>query len=283
MRISRIGSSTRSWCGETYDSSPGPDRGAGGATSMTWPPHRKPVGRPCRVSGFVSGVGLTTDPEGPVRSSRTLVASTPASREVRAIGPVRPVLREELDRPNVQCALATSPLAEPVAHPGQLLGERIVHADLELHISRPWTGACTGERSHQTLGKGAGAAAAGGVHAGAVNCHCPAAPLRAVRARHGGGTVSSAPPRPAALDALVAAPEHHRRLLEHARVRVADTQIRPGERAPVHAHGWPAVHHVVSSGEPLAPHSLENVGAVLIHIVSVELTPPGDRPLGHDL
>ncbi len=124
--------------------------------------------------------------------------------------------------------------------------------------------------------------------------------------------MSSAPPWPAELDALVAAPEHHRLLLENARVRVLDTQIRPGERTPVHTHQWPAVHHVVSWGdfvrraadetvlvdsragspasvlpsvfwgEPLAPHSLENVGATLIHIVSVEVKPPGDLSHGKD-
>lgn len=109
---------------------------------------------------------------------------------------------------------------------------------------------------------------------------------------------------PADLDALVAAPAHHRLLLENERVRVLDTQIAPGQRTPVHTHQWPAVHHVLSWGafvrraadetvlvdsrfasptatppsilwgEPLAPHSLENVGDTLIHIVSVELKTP---------
>lgn len=103
------------------------------------------------------------------------------------------------------------------------------------------------------------------------------------------------------LDALVAAPDHHRLLLENERVRVLDTRIAPGERTPVHTHQWPAVHSVVSWsdfvrrdaedvamvdtrrgdatrtpptvlwGEPLGPHSLENVGATLLHVISVEL------------
>jgi len=105
------------------------------------------------------------------------------------------------------------------------------------------------------------------------------------------------------LDALVAAPEQHALLLENARVRVLDTRIDPGTRTPVHTHVWPAVHHVVSWsafvrrdadgvvlldtrvagveaaagtvlwGDPLAPHSLENVGESLLHIVSVEVKP----------
>lgn len=108
---------------------------------------------------------------------------------------------------------------------------------------------------------------------------------------------------PAALDALVAAPQHHRLLLENDRVRVLDTRIAPGERTPVHTHQWPAVHSVLSWsafvrrdaagvvvvdtrtgravpepptalwGEPLGPHSLENVGSTPLHVISVELKP----------
>lgn len=109
---------------------------------------------------------------------------------------------------------------------------------------------------------------------------------------------------PPELDALQAAPAQHRLLLENDRVRVLDTRIAPGERTPVHTHQWPATHHVVSWspfvrrddvgtvlldtriddvtaapgdvlwGEPLGPHSLENVGDNTLHIVSVELKPP---------
>ncbi len=105
------------------------------------------------------------------------------------------------------------------------------------------------------------------------------------------------------LDALLAAPDQHTLLLENARVRVLDTRIAPGTRTPVHTHAWPAVHHVVSWsafvrrdaqgvvvldtrlagveaaagavlwGEPLAPHSLENVGGSPLHIVSIEVKP----------
>ena len=103
---------------------------------------------------------------------------------------------------------------------------------------------------------------------------------------------------PAELDALVAAPRHHRLLLENDRVRVLDTEIGPGERTPLHTHRWPAVHYVLSWsdfvrrdadgatlvdtrgrapasgalwGVPLGPHTLENVGATPIRIVSVEV------------
>lgn len=58
--------------------------------------------------------------------------------------------------------------------------------------------------------------------------------------------MSSASLWPAELDALVAAPAHHRLLLENSRVRVLDTQIAPGQRTPVHTHQWPAVHYVLS-------------------------------------
>src|SRR6478672_181754 len=105
---------------------------------------------------------------------------------------------------------------------------------------------------------------------------------------------------PESLDALVAAPAHHRLLFENEHVRVLDTRIAPGEQTPVHTHRWPATHCVLSWsdfirrdaegailvdtrqgatsppplamwGEALAPHSLENVGATLIHIISTEL------------
>lgn len=106
---------------------------------------------------------------------------------------------------------------------------------------------------------------------------------------------------PAHLDALVAAPSHHRLLLENEHVRVLDTRIEPGDNTPVHTHQWPATHYVLGTsdfvrrddagaimvdsraagihlpvgavfwGEPLPPHTLENVGAAPIHIISVEV------------
>ena len=110
-------------------------------------------------------------------------------------------------------------------------------------------------------------------------------------------------PWDASLDALVVAPAQHRLLFENAHVRVLDTRIAPGERTPVHTHRWPAAHYVVSWsdfvrrdetgavlvdtrtmglrqspeslwGEPLPPHSLENVGTVPLHIISTEVKVP---------
>lgn len=99
----------------------------------------------------------------------------------------------------------------------------------------------------------------------------------------------------------MAAPAHHRVVLENRRVRVLDTHIAAGECTPVHTHQWPAVHYVlgwsdfvrrdagghamldtraaggiqtpptVLWGDPLAPHSLENVGSTPLHVISVEL------------
>lgn len=108
---------------------------------------------------------------------------------------------------------------------------------------------------------------------------------------------------PAHLDALVAAPRHHRLLFEDARVRVLDTCIPAGERTEVHTHRWPAVLVILSwspfvryddggnvmvdsrtvpafaspSGaiptDPLPPHALENVGEADLHLISLELKP----------
>ena len=106
---------------------------------------------------------------------------------------------------------------------------------------------------------------------------------------------------PAELDALIAAPDYHTLLFENAAARVLDTRIPPGGRTPVHTHRWPAVLYVlgwsafvrrdgagdivldsrtvpelsVSPGvlwsAPLATHSLENVGAAELRVISIEL------------
>lgn len=52
---------------------------------------------------------------------------------------------------------------------------------------------------------------------------------------------------PASLDAVIAAPNNHKILLENERVRVLDVTVRPGEREPVHAHRWPSVLYIYSS------------------------------------
>ncbi len=104
------------------------------------------------------------------------------------------------------------------------------------------------------------------------------------------------------LDAVAAAPEHHRVLLENAAVRVLETRIEPGERVRLHTHRWPAVYYILAwsdfvrrnergevtldsraggaaqrrPGEamwspPLGPPTLENVGTSAMHVISVEV------------
>lgn len=105
----------------------------------------------------------------------------------------------------------------------------------------------------------------------------------------------------ARLDAVVAAPAFHALLLENDAVRVLDTRIEPGQIVPLHTHRWPAAYYVLSVGDfvrrdehgrvtldtratptglrpgtavwspALGPHTLENVGATTIHVVSVEV------------
>jgi hypothetical protein len=106
---------------------------------------------------------------------------------------------------------------------------------------------------------------------------------------------------PDELDALVAAPEHHKLLMENDSVRVIDTLIPPGQTTNLHTHKWPASLYIISWSnfirydhegniivdsrkftqaplpssafwsEPLKPHRLENVGESYIHIIGVEL------------
>jgi hypothetical protein len=108
-------------------------------------------------------------------------------------------------------------------------------------------------------------------------------------------------PWPDSLDAVIAAPEYHRLVLENERVRVLDTRIPAGDIVPVHTHRWPAIYYTIAPGdfvrrdgegqvlfdsrtvpgmlsasaanyiECLPPHSVENVGPAEIHLISVEL------------
>ena len=105
------------------------------------------------------------------------------------------------------------------------------------------------------------------------------------------------------LDALKAAPEHHRLLMENEMVRVLETRIPPGETTSLHTHCWPAATYVLSfghfirrngSGEVtmntqeqgieytpgearwtpvLELHSLQNIGIAPLHVISVEVKP----------
>lgn len=102
------------------------------------------------------------------------------------------------------------------------------------------------------------------------------------------------------LDALAAAPGNHRVLFEKESVRVLDVVVPPKTREPVHAHCWPSVLYVMSAGPfvdydaegrvlfdsrkapspplpvtewmgPQAPHAVENLGDVPLHLVRVEI------------
>ena len=107
------------------------------------------------------------------------------------------------------------------------------------------------------------------------------------------------------LDALTAAPEHHKVLLENDRVRVLDTSIEPGEQTPIHTHQWPSVLYVLSWSDfvrfdadgnvlmdsrtmatkpepgttiwspPLPPHFARNVGTGVLRVIATELRPHG--------
>ena len=54
---------------------------------------------------------------------------------------------------------------------------------------------------------------------------------------------------PETLDAMQAAPDHHKVLLEYEQVRVLEVWVAPGDTDPVHTHRWPSVLHVLSSSD----------------------------------
>jgi hypothetical protein len=112
---------------------------------------------------------------------------------------------------------------------------------------------------------------------------------------------SHAWPWPDSLDAVIAAPNHHKLLFENDRVRVLEVRIAPGDIVPVHTHRWPASIYVAKQSDflrrdrdgnllfdsrtmgpppakpvaqwtpPLPPHSVENIGANEILLISTEL------------
>ena len=107
-------------------------------------------------------------------------------------------------------------------------------------------------------------------------------------------------PWPEDLDALTAAPQHHKLLFENEFVRVLDTCIPPNETTPVHTHRFPASLYILSWSdfirfddkgvvifdsrtlanlptagsagwtESFAPHALQNIGTQDLHVISVE-------------
>jgi quercetin dioxygenase-like cupin family protein len=111
-------------------------------------------------------------------------------------------------------------------------------------------------------------------------------------------------PWPRELDALIAAPDSHRLLLENDRVRVLEVAIEPGAREPEHTHRWPSVmivdrpariryyEHGIQTFESPAgdapppgpkaiwmdaegPHSVENVDSSPYHALRIELREDG--------
>ena len=103
------------------------------------------------------------------------------------------------------------------------------------------------------------------------------------------------------LDAMTAAPEHHRVLLENDRVRVLEAWIVVGDTVPLHSHRWPSVLHVISASDflrydaqgcvaldsrtlpsapkngdvlwspALQPHSIHNAGDTELRVIAIEL------------
>ncbi len=109
---------------------------------------------------------------------------------------------------------------------------------------------------------------------------------------------------PAELDAVIAAPENHKILLENDKVRVLEVTLAPGENEPLHHHKWPSVLYIQEAGdfidydkdgkvifdtrklpEPLtfpltmqkdseAPHAVVNLsGTTPIRLIRVEIKP----------
>ena len=103
-------------------------------------------------------------------------------------------------------------------------------------------------------------------------------------------------------DAVAAAPNNHRILLENDQVRVLEVTLAPNEVEAVHHHQWPSVLYIIEAGDfidrdgegnvimdtrqipeplvfpltmykqPEAPHSVENLSDTLpIRLIRVEI------------
>src|SRR6516162_2359223 len=66
--------------------------------------------------------------------------------------------------------------------------------------------------------------------------------------------VSESPawPWPDSLDAVIAAPRHHKLMFENERVRILEVRIPPGETVPVHTHRWPSAIYVAKQSDFIA-------------------------------
>ena len=112
------------------------------------------------------------------------------------------------------------------------------------------------------------------------------------------------------LDAVIASSKHHRLVMENESVRVLETIIEPGETTALHTHQWPAATYFLSCSDmirrdsegkilmdsrklevqklpgeaawtpSLGPHTLENVGSTIIHVVTVEVKPQSNSQTG---
>ncbi len=109
---------------------------------------------------------------------------------------------------------------------------------------------------------------------------------------------------PAELDAVSAAPNNHKILLENDQVRVLEVYLAPDEKEPIHHHKWPSVLYIPEAGdfidydsdgnvifdtrkmpdpltfpltmqkEPEAPHSVVNLSKTKpIRLIRVEMKP----------
>ena len=106
---------------------------------------------------------------------------------------------------------------------------------------------------------------------------------------------------PLQLDALIAAPQHHKLLFENEQVRVLDTLIPPGETTALHTHQWPASLYIISWSDfirydeqdnilldsktltttilpgtalwsnPIESHRLKNTGDTSLHVIAIEI------------
>ena len=106
---------------------------------------------------------------------------------------------------------------------------------------------------------------------------------------------------PAALDAVIASPEHHRVAFEDDTMRILETRILPGEITKLHTHELSGPSYVLewtdcirrdehgsvmfdsksegfnppagacSWSGPLGPHTLENTGSGVVQVIRIEM------------
>jgi quercetin dioxygenase-like cupin family protein len=65
--------------------------------------------------------------------------------------------------------------------------------------------------------------------------------------------------RAESLDAVFAAPDHHKVIFENERVRVMELKVKPGDVVPVHTHRWATVNYVLNHSDFLSYDADGNV------------------------